>query len=489
MKKKPKMIFVFLSVTLLFIFVVMLKPSAAPPVSKEISNITIGETTSKQQQDLARLARVWGFVKYFHPVVMRGEVEMDGELFKLLPEVLALSKEEPVDSTLISWISSLGTFKPAATPRKFNDRVTWIQNEDSLSDPLKDLLTNIYQAERPAKGYYFQEAEVKYKPGPIVYSNEINHSEPTFTDNGLHLLTLFRFWNAMFYFSPNLPPLSSDWESYWNEQLSTFIPKFIKVKGEVDFLILQNQLMATLRDAHTNIRNESYFEKYESFLGYRRLPVYVKVIDGDVVVERVNSKYLSRDGPQMGDIITKVDGEDGKQRLQRYIDIYGEITPGKYHYMVYDAFIRSDLPSVKVEVLRKGEKRTFYSQTISHYDHYYDLGQKAFKMVTDSIGYMRPDRLEWTDAANIINKMEHADGYIIDLRFYPSNYYFIPEVAYLLGKDLGKYGYTIEPNVREIGSFDKIDLTNSFKLTDVYFENGFKREGYNFKGKVVLIID
>ncbi|MGL4818926.1 MAG: S41 family peptidase, partial [Bacilli bacterium] len=418
----------------------------------------------------------------------RGEVEMDGELFALMPKVLALPNDAAVDETLVTWIQSLGEFKAAATPRTFNDRVVWIQNEPNLSDELRTLLTNIYQAERPEKGYYFQEAEVKYKPGPIVFSNEINHSERTFTDNGLHLLTLFRFWNVMHYFSPFLPARGSDWASYWNEQLKSYIPKFIEVKGEVDFILLQNKLMATLHDAHLNVKNEDYFKKYSTYLGYRRLPVYVKVIDGDVVVERVNSKYLSRDGLKVGDVITKFGEEDADTRLARLIEIFGEITPGKYHARVYDSFIRTDFNSIKLEVVRQGKSLALHSTTIGPYDHYYDIGQKSFKMLTDKIGYLRPDRLEWYESAEILSKMEKADGYVVDLRFYP-NHFFVPELMYMIGGDDGNLGYTMEPNTRNVGDFDKYDLRTDFTLPEVYLKNGFKREGYNFKGKVVVIVD
>jgi len=44
--------------------------------------------TAQQQQNLVMLGQVWGFVKYHHFAVAKGDVNMDAELFRVMPSVL-----------------------------------------------------------------------------------------------------------------------------------------------------------------------------------------------------------------------------------------------------------------------------------------------------------------------------------------------------------------------------------------------------------------
>src|SRR3546814_15876690 len=42
-------------------------------------------TTPTRINNLAVLGKIWGFLKYYHPAVARGEYNWDNELFRILP--------------------------------------------------------------------------------------------------------------------------------------------------------------------------------------------------------------------------------------------------------------------------------------------------------------------------------------------------------------------------------------------------------------------
>ena len=59
-------------------------------------------------ENLAVLARVWGFLKYHHPRIARGELHWDFELFRVLPSILAASGAGERNDALLAWTRRLG---------------------------------------------------------------------------------------------------------------------------------------------------------------------------------------------------------------------------------------------------------------------------------------------------------------------------------------------------------------------------------------------
>ena len=55
-------------------------------------------------ENLEVLARVWGFVKYHHPVFWDDEIDVDEELFRLLPE-MAGKDATTRNAVLYDWVS------------------------------------------------------------------------------------------------------------------------------------------------------------------------------------------------------------------------------------------------------------------------------------------------------------------------------------------------------------------------------------------------
>ena len=52
------------------------------------SNIVIEQLDSMQIENLTNLGLIWGFLKYYHPNIAKGNYNWDYELFKIFPEIL-----------------------------------------------------------------------------------------------------------------------------------------------------------------------------------------------------------------------------------------------------------------------------------------------------------------------------------------------------------------------------------------------------------------
>lgn len=73
--------------------------------SSGISNIVIN---NRQIKNLTLLYQVWGFVKYHHPAVAKGDFNMDAELFRVMPSVIKAQNDKEASEAIERWIDKLG---------------------------------------------------------------------------------------------------------------------------------------------------------------------------------------------------------------------------------------------------------------------------------------------------------------------------------------------------------------------------------------------
>jgi len=69
-----------------------------------------GSSISEQTQieNLEKLCKLWGYVKYTHPAFLLGEKYWDEELLKLIPKVQKCKNDEETNKLLHEWFISLG---------------------------------------------------------------------------------------------------------------------------------------------------------------------------------------------------------------------------------------------------------------------------------------------------------------------------------------------------------------------------------------------
>ena len=74
----------------------------------EQENSSADEFTEMQNENLQKLCKVWGYVKYRHPVFISGSKDWDEELFQLIEETMNLEDEQEMNELLNDWLKSLG---------------------------------------------------------------------------------------------------------------------------------------------------------------------------------------------------------------------------------------------------------------------------------------------------------------------------------------------------------------------------------------------
>ena len=165
------------------------------------SNIVFPELTKQKIDDLELLGRIWGFLKYHHPAIAKGNYNWDNELFRLLPAYLNAGNNIQRDKILVKWINKYGKIPKCKTCQATSESafikpdISWIENSD-ISLKLKDLLHKIYLNRNQGNHYHIDlTGNMRYS-----FTNERTYQMMDFPDAGFRLLALYRYWNMIHYF-------------------------------------------------------------------------------------------------------------------------------------------------------------------------------------------------------------------------------------------------------------------------------------------------
>ena len=196
--------------------------SVSPAQSKSNSKASTGYQVdaSQETRNLAKLCKVWGYVKYYHPAFLFGNSDWDAELLALIPKVSAAENSEAVNAVLHEWFTGLGEVDyKTRVPQ--SDSVSeasvqecdlfWCKDETYLGEALvKDLA--LLPTTLPTK-LDRSNAPVDFDQiGVPDFSNEPEH-EYDYTDQSFRLLGLFRLWNSLEYYYPYLHLMDEDWDT------------------------------------------------------------------------------------------------------------------------------------------------------------------------------------------------------------------------------------------------------------------------------------
>ena len=376
--------------------------------------------------NLATLCRIWGYAKYHHPIFADSTVNIDYELFELLPKVAHADKATR-NEVLYKWVKGLGEY----TPNKpmYDDALAgirhwstldlgWTADTVRLGPELSALLQDIRYTERD-ENYYVLPAKVVEGFGwqPVSYENESVYRNITKFENGYCLLSLFRYWNIIEYFAPNMPKTEKDWD----EVLMEYIPRLgVDAKNLNTFQQDYMSLIHEMSDGH------AYFVIHEIYFGERCIPVWAKLIDNRLIItnpDKVNDlkpgdEILSVDGQYVGDLLKEI------KKYTAYSNDAG-YRQAACHYP-----LRSKKERAVLSYCRNGSVDSITVNTIplTDYKWYVDpmkAEQAAFRMLNDSIGYIYA--ATFTDAMldGAMEQFRNTKAIVVDLRTYPQQQWSI----------------------------------------------------------------
>lgn len=456
------------------------------------SGITLEDLNADQEENLYKLAKVWGFVKYYHPAIIAGDINWDAELFRVMPLVVEAESPEVANQVLYDWLSGF-PYEESPTTATDETAAFWYEMEQQFGSITADLF---WISDRAVWGtdlcVYLEglsRLEISdRRNGYAAFSGGDSTERVSFAaekgmpvkpgDDGVKLLALFRLWNAFAYYSPYLSLTDVDWDDALRQGIHTMLG----AEDQRDYELALGEMMAKTGDVHAFFTGKKVAMNY--YFGENYLPCHCMVLDGRPVVDAVPPEEESL---RPGDVITAVDGMTMTDRIAALEKVQPVPTPGKYGIWFCYSLVSAADSTAQVTVERDGVPLTLTVTTRE--DRFVpENSLESGLMEGGRIGYIAPDALQEGDVERLMEEFADTKGIIVDLRQYPSvpvlyllSEYFIPEPRVFAAIDC--------PNPLRPGNFCRLP----FEISGAGYSKMMglsDRDDYPFyEGKVVLLIN
>ncbi|MRM97443.1 hypothetical protein [Riemerella anatipestifer] len=346
-------------------------------------------------EKLATTSKVWGFLKYYHPQVAKGNYNWDEQLFEILPKIEKATTKNDLSKIYLDWISSLGSIEECkkcnrkSTNLYFNKNfsLSWIDNNKFFTYELSEKLEFIENNRHQGESYY-----VKYenkKNGNLNFTNELIYSGLDWNNQNLRLLTLFRYWNIIEYFFPYKYQIDANWD----DVLIEMIPKFINPNSENEFHLAMLELVVSIGDSHAGFVSD----ETKKYFGHYWIPADFKLINGNAVITKFYNDSLAKaDDLKIGDVITKVNNQEVEKIFKQNKKYISGSNLARKRKNAYYTIFNGSSDSVNVEFIRDDKT---YNKTIKRYK-FKEFGYERekeiekFKILNGNIGYVNMGILE-----------------------------------------------------------------------------------------------
>ncbi|MFI1744322.1 S41 family peptidase [Thalassobellus sediminis] len=454
------------------------KPIYKANLDKEFdlgSKIDFPKLNEELTNNLELLGKIWGFLKYNHPEICKGNYNWDYELFRMLPKYLKTKSNLERDQILLQWISKYGKIdqcldcKATSSDAFLKPDLSWF-NEYELNSELKNKLKYIYQNRFQGKQFYIERGSV----GNPIFLNENGYYDMSYDDDGFKLLALYRYWNMINYFYPNKYLTDKN----WNDVLKEYIPKFINSKNKLEYELACIELIGEINDTHGFIVGFTLVNKIR---GQFYPPFNLEFIKDKLVVsDYYNPELKDISKLTVGDIITHINNKP----VQTIVDSISPFYPASNKAVklrdISRDILRSNKKEIGIDYISNNQEHKhsllLYKKEDLNMRWYNFTEGKCYKMLDGNIGYVTLKTITAADVPMIKDTFKNTKGIIIDIRNYPSTF-----VPFLLGP------YFVSSSTPFV-KFTNFNLDNSgeFNFTEAL---EIPKGEETYKGKLVLLVN
>lgn len=439
------------------------------------SNIKIEKLNTNQIDNLKKLCKVWGVVKYYHPEVVAGNVNFDYELFRVMPDTINAKNSQEANKVIYTWVKNLGDVEENSSGKNDENKkialerdLSWIKNTNYLDKDLSQLLVKISNSNISKRN----KAYVKFdkKLGNSNFENENLYEEMDYDDDGYKLLALFRYWNIIEYYYPYTDII----EENWDEVLTTFIPKFVNTKSELDYKLAISELTTKIHDPHAAVYDIN--ETLTKYWGNKYAPVEFDLVEDCIVIKKVLPKYKDECELKPGDIVLEINDKDIFEVIKEKSKYRSLSRKEAIVNCLQGYLFRTSNDNIKLKLKRDG--KDIIKNVKCYNDEYmFDIKEPSHKLIDENIGYINPGQLSKNEIDKIMDKFMNTEGIIVDLREYPSEF-----IVYDLGKMI-----ISKPTI-----FSKISLPSQSVPGEFIFEKDQivnPNDKKHYKGKVMILMN
>ncbi|MCK9627484.1 MAG: S41 family peptidase [Bacteroidales bacterium] len=428
--------------------------------------------------ELVKICKVWGFLKYHHPALATGKIDWDQELINLLNKTHEGHGKQYINHLLENLTDALGKVRDNKANHTYNYRQatllpdnSWIYDTTKLGNTLSKKLIQIESVKRKKNSYYFQYIK---EEGLAIPTNEKSYQD-TCLDEGFRLLSLFRFWNVIQYYYPYKEAIGEPWDSI----LYQYIPKFINITTNKEYILTLMNLTAEVKDAHISVKDQ------ESVFGVYTIPLIISFIENRYVVTGYYLKALYDNCPiNIGDEILEINEKPVSNIINELLPYCSDVnTPTKFR-IACDKLVLTDKTEISLKISNQYGVTiknivTTPSCQINSKARFQE--ERAPVIIKDSIAYIYIGSLTNEILEGNISEILNSIGVIIDLRGYPIDDAIGNLLDYFLPKEHIKFYQTSMPNIAFPGVFNFEKDNPSFYI--------FSERKESYSGRLVVLVD
>jgi len=397
------------------------------------SGIKSIQVSAVATQNLCVLGKVWGFLKYYHPVVARGSFDWDSVLFKTIPDIIKCKTASDRNQALSLLINKLGKIEENKNKKidtvgvKVYPDTKWINDTLNLGSRLSFQLNQIKNAKRTGSNYYVSLAQGVGNP---QFDNEKAYEKITNPDAGFRLLALYRYWNIINYFYPDKYLIGRNWDSI----LVEFIPRFLNDSNNLSYKLTALELIADIHDSHANIYGDSIVANY---WGKYQAPVYVRFIENKlVVVGLININEKKNISLDTGDVILTINNKSVEDIVKEELPLTPASNYPTQLRNIGGKILGTNDTVIKL-VYKRGETTNTAEIKCYPYKKLWQITKDrkkdtCFKYLKPDIAYLYPGSIKNDYLPKIAQNLINTKGLVIDLRCYPSDFIVYTFSRYLL---------------------------------------------------------
>lgn len=448
------------------------------------SGISFTQVNSVQADNLVKLGKIWGINKYYHPMVTSGEINWDAELFRVMPQVLKAEDSQSANKAIYQWLSQFPITKtddeiiPTPGEVYLRPQLEWTEDESLLGGELSEYLNQLKQVKvgDSSKGYLtFGENDLRAN-----LDNELEYSGVDFSDTGMRVLGLFRYWNIIEYVYPYKDIIDYNWD----EILVKMLPEFISGDDRLSYLLAVSELSSFIQDSHADVGDIT--GELHDYFGKNSPPVDFLNIDGEIVITHINDEKEIPNELRIGDVIKEVNGVPISQRLEHCLKYTSHSNEDRFSLKLRNLLLATSDETVDLKVERQGEQINITQQCYEFQPRLF--GQEDSGLILDNqIGYLNPGKLQRGEIDKIMIDFIDTKGIIVDLRSYPSDFIVFSLAEYINPEmtPFAKFSYC---NQSVPGEFMIGNELSSGRGAMAHMKLFYKeKDPYN--GKVILLIN
>lgn len=417
------------------------------PLGLNLIALSEGKTTTKVS-NLEVFARIYGYVRYFHPSDEVADLDWDqfaiygvnrikqtkndkelltvlNELFLPIAPTMSITSEKdvkentmkvPKNAVLVMWQHQLegDSFdysseriysEDSESIKLFNKTFKYGENtiEKKIGNINVSIPTILYSSAEKTVGSTKESTKkfekLERKMQKYLFDHDINYE-----NEDVRIANVMISWNIFEHFYPYFDELQLD----WLKQLAKSLTEMKKVKSESGTYKVMRNMLVNLKDG-----NIGYILDYPRSFA-TKLPFSVKLIDGKLVVTFSKVK-----GIQPGDTLVKMNGKDALKEFNRIADQISGTKQWKETQAAYFLLINPDQSEAKITLQRKGK---FISATAPYNDQpqkYIDFSfdpKENFKELEQGIYYINFFNRDFQLDDSILAKLTKAKGIVVDMR-------------------------------------------------------------------------